>query len=146
MNRLGAFNSNQPLVEAVVEEAQLVGVESHLGQYGRVQVPDVETILDGMGSELIGLPDADTSLDASARHEHRETVGVVVSPRPLGVFSRRLATELAAPDNQGLIEHTALLEILDQPGDRLVCIACMEGMVALHSRVSIPIIIVVGAA
>ena len=145
MNRLGAFNSNQPLVEAVVEEAQLVGVESHLGQYGRVQVPDVEAILYGMTSKLICLSNTDAALDAASRHEHREPVGVVVTPGSLGIFSGRLAPELSTPDNQGLIQQSTLLEILDESSDRFVGVAGMERMVTLHTRMGIPVIVVVGA-
>ena len=111
-----------------------------------MEILDVETILDGMGSELVGPSNADAALDPAAGHEHREAVGVVIPTGALAVLSRWLATELTAPDDQGLIEHPALLEILDQSRDGLVGIAGMDAVVAFEAAVGIPVIIVMRPA
>ena len=47
LDRFGAFDSDQFLIEAVVEIAQAVRVEPHLLQHRRVQVLDVEPVGDG---------------------------------------------------------------------------------------------------
>ena len=107
-----------------------------------MEVLDVETVLDSVGPELISLSNTDSALDPSTGHEHREAVGVVVPTGSLAVLSRWLANELTAPDDQGLIEHTALLEILDQSRDGLVGIAGMDTVVTLQAAVGIPIVIV----
>ena len=70
--------------------------------------------VDGGAAEFVGLADADAALDAAAGHPHREAVGVVVAAGALGVFGGRLAAELAAPDDERLVEQPALLQILEQ--------------------------------
>ena len=41
VNRFSTFNPYQPLVETIVEEAQLVRIEPHLGQHRGMEVLDV---------------------------------------------------------------------------------------------------------
>ena len=79
--------------------------------------------LHGGAAQLVGLADADAALDAAAGQPHREAVGVVVAAGALGVLGRRLPAELAAPDDQRRVEQAALLQVLEQPGDRLVGLA-----------------------
>ena len=69
-------------------------------------------LFDGGGAEFVGRADADAALDAAAGHPHGEAVGVVVAAGAFGVFGRRLAAELAAPDDERLVEQAALLEVL----------------------------------
>ena len=88
-----------------------------------MQVLDVEAVLDGGAAEFVGLADADAALDAAAGHPHREAVGVVVAAGALGVLGGRLPAELAAPDDERLVEQAAPLEVLEQAGDRLVGVA-----------------------
>ena len=85
-----------------------------------MQVLDVEAVLDGGAAQLVGLADADAALDAAAGHPHGEAVGVVVAAGALGVLGGRLPAELAAPDDQRLVEQAAALQVLEQAGDRLV--------------------------
>ena len=111
-----------------------------------MQVLDVEPVVDGGAAQLVGLADADAPLDAAAGHPHREAVGVVVAAGPLGVLGGRLAAELAAPDDQRLVEQAALLQVLEQAGDRLVGVAGVLGVVGDHVGVGVPVVVVVGAA
>ena len=64
-------------------------------------------------TEFIGLAQAYTAFDAASGEPHGETVGVVVATRASGVFGSRLTSEFAAPDDEGVFEKTALLEVLD---------------------------------
>ena len=84
-------------------------------------------ILDGGAAEFVGLADADAALDAAAGQPHGEAVGVVVAAGALGVLGGRLPAELAAPDDQRLVEQAALLQVLEQAGDRLVGVAGVRG-------------------
>ena len=43
-----------------------------------------------------------------------------------GVVERR-AAELGRPDDQRVVEHAALLQVVEQAGDRLVDVACASG-------------------
>ena len=111
-----------------------------------MQVLDVEAVGDGRAAELVGLADADAALDPAAGHPHREAVGVVVAAGPLGVLGGRLAAELAAPDDQGLVEQAAPLQVLEQAGDRLVGAAGVVVVVLDEVAVGVPVAVVVGAA
>ena len=64
------------------------------------------------------LPTTMPGLDAAAGHPHGEAVGVVVAA--VAFLRHRRAAELAAPDDQGLVEQAAALQVLEQAGDRLV--------------------------
>src|SRR5207249_11931669 len=79
-------------------------------------------------------------------HPHREAVGVVVAAGAGGVFGRGLAAKLAAPDYQCFIEQAAPLEVLEKGRDGLVGAAGVVGVVADQVAVSVPVVVVVGAA
>ena len=146
MDRLGAFDADELLVQAAVEVGQAVGVEAELVQDRRVQPLDVQAVLDGGAADLVGLADARAPLDAAAGHPHGEAEGVVVAARALGVLGGRLAAELAAPDDQRLVEQAAALEVGDQPGDRPVGVAGVLGVVGDEVGVGVPVVVVVGTA
>ena len=94
-------------MQAGVEIIESVGVEAELVQDRGVEVLDVEAILDGRAAQLVGLADAGAPLDSAAGHPHGEAEGVVVAAGALGELGGGLAAELAAPDDQGLIEQAA---------------------------------------
>ena len=85
-----------------------------------MQVLDVERFSTAAAPSSSVVADADAALDAAAGQPHREAVGVVVAARALGVLGGRLAAELAAPDDQRLVQQAAALQVLEQAGDRLV--------------------------
>ena len=99
---------------------ETIGIEPHQVQDRGVQVLDVEAVFHSLRSEFIGGSDGGATLDTSTCHPHRETVGVVVAPGAFGVLCCRLTTKFTAPDHQRLIQHPAILEILEEPGDGLV--------------------------
>src|SRR5437764_1500242 len=129
MDRLGPFDPDELLVQAAVEVAQSVGVEAELMQDRSMEPLDMEPVRDGGAAELVGLADAGAPLDAAAGQPHREAVRVVISAGALLELGGGLAAELAPPDDQGLVEQAAALEVLDQPGDGLVGVAGVLGVV-----------------
>ena len=94
-----------------------------------VQVVDVEAVLDGAEAEFVGGADGLAALHAAAGHPHREAGRVVIAA--VAFFAHRRAAEFAAPDDQRLVEQAALLEVLEQPGDRLVDLAAEPAVVLL---------------
>ena len=70
----------------------------------------------------------------------------MVAAGALGVLGGRLPAELAAPDDQRLVEQAALLQVLEQAGDRLVGVAGVLGVVLDDVAVGVPVVVVVGAA
>ena len=132
----------QAVVASTVAVGQLLMVESHEMEDRCMEVMDMDPVLYCGQAEIVSRPVAEAGFHSTPGHEHREAVGVVIPTGALAVLSRWLATELTAPDDQGLIEHPALLEILDQSRDGLVGIAGMNAVVAFEAAVGIPVIIV----
>ena len=87
-------------------------------------------------AELVGGAVGEAGLDAAAGQPHREAAGVVVAAGAVLLGVRR-AAELAAPPDQRVFEQAALLEVGQQPGDRLVHGAGVVGMLG-HVRVLVP--------
>ena len=111
-NRFRSFDADELFIEAGVVVEEFVGIEAELMEYGSVKVFDLEWFFDGGGAEFVGLSEADATFDSSSGHPHREAGGVVIAAGALGVFGGGLTSELASPNDEGLVEETALLEVL----------------------------------
>ena len=116
--------------QAEVAALEAVGqprvVEAEQVQHRGVQVVDVDPVLDDVEAEVVGLAERDARLDPAAGQPHREGVRVVVAA-VVAPLDHRRAAELAAPDDQRVVEQPALLQVLDQRGAGLV------GVVAVAS-------------
>ena len=88
-----------------------------------VEVTDVDFVLDGVVSELVGLAVSRAGADSAASHEHRITLDVVIAAASL---RHRGASEFTAPDDKGIIQHTPLLEIIADHL-RLLWLGCQFG-------------------
>ena len=92
-------------------------VESQELQDGGVKVSDVNGILDDVVRELVGLAVDRPRALAAAGHPHREASRVMVAA-VIGVAQAALRidrpAELAAPDDQCLVQQAARLQVLDQ--------------------------------
>src|ERR1044071_2201206 len=102
----------------------LFGVETGQVQDGRVQVVDVHLVLDGFETELVGCAENRAALDPATGQPHAETVGIMV-PAHLGLarvvqLHGWRPAEFTAENDKRVLEHAALLEILEQGADRLV--------------------------
>ena len=75
------------------------------------------------------------SVPVAAREEHDKGAGVVITIGAVlvssPVFGEWRAPDLATPDNHRGVQHAALLEVLDESGDRLVdcCLSAKAGLV-----------------
>ena len=119
----------QPLVAGDFEPAR---VEAELVQDGGVDVGDVVAILDGVEAELVGRAVDDAALDAAAGHPDREAERMMIA----AVVPLRAgrAAELGGPDDDRLVEQAALLQVLEQPGDRPVDLLALRGVVLAARR------------
>src|SRR5947199_10811052 len=95
----------------------------------------VDARLERLEAEGIGRAMHIAAFDAAASEPGREApVVMVAAVDPARVraggrqLDRRRAAELAAPDDERVVEHAALLEILEQGADRLVALACEPAM------------------
>ena len=92
-------------------------VDSKQVQHGGVQVSYVDDVPDRRIAEFIGFPIGHATPDAAPGHPHREALHVVIAASTALALEHGCAPEFASPYNQGLLEHSALLEISQQgPG------------------------------
>jgi hypothetical protein len=101
----------EPHVAAPLEICQQFVVEAQQVQHRGMQVVHVDFVLDGGKSELIRRPDGLAALDASPRHPNAEASRIVIAAR--STLAGRRAAELAAPDDERLVEQAAGFEVLD---------------------------------
>ena len=111
------------LVPAGGVVGQLVVVESQEVQPGDVDVTDMVDALHRLGSDLIGRPDSMAGLAPASGKPHRHGLGVVV-PAIAGAAAPDAivggTTERAAPNPQGILQHTPFLGVAGQGGDGFV--------------------------
>ena len=84
-------------------------------QDGRVQIVDVNLVLDGVVSEFIRGAVDDAGLEAAAGHPHREAERIVIAADFLCVHIALRAwrtAELAAAEHDRLVEQSAALQVL----------------------------------
>ena len=97
-------------------------VEAQELQDRGVEVADVDGVFDDVVGEVVGFAVDRAAFDAAAGHPHGEAAGVMVAAvvffaeAALGVDR---AAELAAPDDERVVEQAALLEILDAGRSRV---------------------------
>src|SRR5258708_38228256 len=97
-------------------------VEAEKMQDGCVDVGDIMALSQGVIAQFVGLTVDVAAFQTSARHPDREAVRMMVpailAPGP--ELKARRAAELGAEDDQRFVEQAALLEVLDQTGNRQI--------------------------
>ena len=107
-----AMHVGQAMVPSLVQESQPGVVDAQAMQQGGVQVVDVDRIPDDVVPEVVGGAVGDPGPDAPAGQPDGEAAGMVVAAVVVGrqpALAVDGSAELAAPDDQGLIEQPALL-------------------------------------
>ena len=128
----------QAALEAVVQEAQALVVESKQMKDRGVEIIDRADLLSGLVSELIRCAVAVGSLNAGAGQPGGEAEGVVVSPA--GSFLEGgHSPELRAPDHQGFFEQAAVLEVAQEGRSRLVKNRSMLAVLIPQRFVAVPV-------
>ena len=70
-------------------------------QHCRVKIVEMDSVLDGVVAELIGISVLDAGLHPAACHEHGESVWVVIAAiAALGYWG---SAEFAAPENESFV-------------------------------------------
>src|SRR5436189_3178545 len=83
----------------------------------------VDAILDRAEAQFIRRADADAGPCAAAGEPHGEGVDVVIAADLLAHLAHRRPAELAAPDDERVIEQAAFLQVLHKSGGRLIDLA-----------------------
>src|SRR4051812_11369779 len=83
-----------------------------------VDVGNVVTILDRVKTNLVCGAMHHAPLEAAAGHPNSKSKDMMVAA--VGVLRTRTAAKLGRKDDKRLFEHAALIEIFQQPSDRLI--------------------------
>jgi hypothetical protein len=105
------------MVETLRAEGEELVVEAEQVEQGGVEIMDGNRVAGDAVTEFIGFTVNGAAFDAAAGEEDRKCLDVVIAAVALG---HRGAAEFAAPDDEGVFEHAALLEVGEQGGGALV--------------------------
>ena len=108
----------ETFIASIVEVRQFFVIKPEQMQNGGVQVADVPAVVHGLEAQVIRGAEGLAAFDTGAGEPRGEAFGIVIAAS--GVLGPRRAAEFARPDNEGLVEHPALLQVLDQSCNRLV--------------------------
>ncbi len=103
-----------------------------------VQVVDVDLVLDGVVAVVVGGAVAECPALTPPPASHMVKPSGLWS-RPSAPLQRRRAAELAAPEDQRVVEQAARFQVLEQAGDRLVDLAGVLRVALLEVAVLVPL-------
>ena len=133
---MGLFlDSGEPEVEALELIGEVFRSDSQLVQDGGVQVAHVHDVFFGIVAEVVGVTIGHAAFHTATGHPDREPLDVVIAA---GSLCHGSSTELAAPDNQCVIQHASLLEVLYERGGSLVDSLGNTGDGIFHASMMIP--------
>ena len=104
----------EPEISARVAEGQRLVIEAHEMENRGVEIVDVDGILHDVDSQFVGHPVGHSAFDAPARHPDGEPVGVMIASHVVlvdGQLNGGSPAHFASPDDQGVLQHVALLQI-----------------------------------
>src|SRR5215203_1902129 len=98
-------------------------VDPETVQQGSLQIVNMDWVLHDVVAEIIRLAVRLAGLDAASRHPRRKAARMMIAA--VIVFGEPALTvhrtpKFTAPDHQRVIEHSALFQIADERGRRLI--------------------------
>ena len=130
------MNICQPHVASTEPIGQSFVVHSEEVEHCRVEVVDLDLVLDGMVAIVVGRAEDGAAFDAAAGQPDGESVRVVIAA--VGALGHRRAAELATPDHESRFQQTPGFQVAKQGGDRLVDGAGIVLMPVLEIAVLVP--------
>src|SRR5262245_31357971 len=108
-------------------------------EHRRVQIVDRDHVFNRVISELVRGSMTRSGANPSSGEPHREALDVMVAAVAL---SHRSPPELAAPEDEGLVEHAALLQILHQSRRCAVDLVRLHHDVGTDPAVMVPVTVI----
>ena len=133
----GSVDVGEAEVAAGVAVGEAFVVEAEEMQDGGVPVVDVHLVVNGFVAVVVRHAVVHAAFDAAASHPHGEAFVVVVPA--IGALAVRGAAKLAAPDDEGVFQEAALLEVREQAGDGGIDAGAVVFKLGLEIEVLIPI-------
>src|SRR6185312_8670618 len=118
-----AVHVGQAEITSLESIRQFLVIDSQRTKNGGLQIVDGHRVGDDVVAVLVGLADNSTALHAATGDPHAEIARMVIAA-VIGVGELALAEhrppELATPDDERVVEQTALLQIGDEGGGGLI--------------------------
>ena len=137
-----AVDVREAEISALVAEHEPFVVDPQALQDGRIEIVNVNRVLQHVVAEIVGLTVNDTGLDSTTRHPLGVTPWMVVaSVVALGqsTLAINCSAEFTTPNHQRVVEHPPLLEIIDQGRTRLIDDPALAANVAGQVSVLVPL-------
>ncbi len=119
-------------------------IEAQLMNDRRMDISEVDAVLDGMQADGIGGSKHLAAADAASGHPHAEPEIVVIPPAAGFRFGR--PTEFASPQHQCRIQQAATTQVPEQCRHGLVGFGGLASMVFLDIAVGVPLLVAWAAA
>ena len=133
------MNVREPHVSTSVTERELLVVDPHLVQDSSMDVMDIEWVGDDRVAEFIGFAEGYATLKATASHEERVAINMMVAP---AIFSDcsgvRSTAHLSRPKYDSLLKHAPFVEVGDECGDGLIGDTRVLRVIPLEQTVLVP--------
>ncbi len=126
----------QPIVAARMAEGQPFVIEAEQVKEGGVQVVHVHLVDGGFEAELVGFPVRHASLHSATSHPHRKSMMVMITT--ILIFRGWGPAKFTTPDDQRVVQQSALLEVRNQGCDGLVDILTQFANLSTMVGVGIP--------
>ena len=133
-----AVDIGQTALETIVIVSETLVVQAHEVQDSSIEIVNGGATGHRFKPELITLAVAVSLLDTGPREETGESIRIVIASCAIALEERH-ATELGTPDDQGVVEQTAALQIMDQGSGGLVHDLRLHGMSLEYIRMRIPV-------
>src|SRR4051812_43646699 len=117
-------------------ECQALVIDAQQVQDRGVQVMHSANAINGVHAHFIGGAVDGSAFGAAAGEPDAKSLGMVIAAVRSGRMGR--AAKLARPDDERFVEQAALLEILDQCGNRLIGIERVFGVAIAKVAVLVP--------
>lgn len=131
----------QPVVAALEEIGQALVVDAEEVEEGGMEVVDMDRILRYVVAKLVRRAIGKAWADAATGKPKGETAGMVVPAIVVtGQFPLAVGgpAKFPAPDNEGVVQEPALLEVLDQCGRRLVGVPALARKLLGQGEMLVP--------
>src|SRR5207247_1403514 len=117
-------------------EFEFAGVQAQATQDCCVDIGHVMTVLDGVETQFVRHAMLDAPSNAGAGEPRAKGLRMMIAP---GAFGPGRTTEFGPENHQGLLEHAALFEILEQTGDGPVHLRREFAVVRFDFRMRVPL-------
>src|SRR6185437_4589337 len=123
-------------VAAIVEQGQPVMIDTQTMKNGRVQIVDVNAVLDRIQTDVVGGAVRDAAFDAAAGQPNGKAKRIMIASGT--ALAHRCAAELATPDNERAVEQTTPFEIFQEAGNRLIAFTTIACVIGFDIAVGVP--------